>query len=141
MTAETSKKVRLVTELNDWADKYQGIRFSRENSVLEMTLRTRGGSPNRVVILTGTCDSFLASMDPAFQFPEPTIGEMLPCIILLDEFDRGDTDRLMDHAFRAAQLAEQREHEHRTVAAARQARGSARRCRGWSGSRDSARRT
>lgn len=94
-----------MTELNDYAEKYQGIRFSREDGVLEMRLHTRGGparwgaSPdclhaelgpafldvardaqNRVVILTGTGDSFIASMDPAFKFPEATIAEMWPRI-------------------------------------------------------------
>lgn len=94
-----------MTELKDYAEKYQGIRFTRESGVLEMTLHTHGGparwgsSPdslhtelplafldvgndpeNRVVILTGTGDSFIASMDPAFKFPEPTIAEMWPRI-------------------------------------------------------------
>ena len=94
-----------MSEFKDYADKYSGIRFRRENGVLEMTLHTRGGparwgsSPdclhgelgpafrdiardaeNRVVILTGTGDSFIADMDPAFRFPEASIAEMWPRI-------------------------------------------------------------
>ncbi len=93
-------------KLQDYAGKYQGIRFSRENGVLEMTLHTRGGparwgsSPdclhaelgqafvdvardieNRVILLTGTGDSFIAEMDPAFKFPESSVAEMWPRIV------------------------------------------------------------
>jgi enoyl-CoA hydratase/carnithine racemase len=92
-------------QLSDYQDKYAGIRFSRENGVLEMTLHTRGGpakwgsSPdslhrelgdafldiardgeNRVVLLTGTGDSFIAGFDPAFAYPEASIAEMWPRI-------------------------------------------------------------
>jgi enoyl-CoA hydratase/carnithine racemase len=31
---------------------------------------------NRVILLTGTGDSFIASFDPAFNFPEDSIAEM-----------------------------------------------------------------
>jgi enoyl-CoA hydratase/carnithine racemase len=92
-------------QLSDYQEKYSGIRFSRENGVLEMTLHTRGGpakwgsSPdclhgelgeafldiardreNRVILLTGTGDSFIAGFDPAFSYPEATIAEMWPRI-------------------------------------------------------------
>lgn len=93
-------------KLADYQDKYSGIRFSRGgDGVLEMVLHTRGGeakwgsSPdclhaelgdafldvgrdpeNRVVLLTGTGDSFLASFDPTFNFPEASLAEMWPRI-------------------------------------------------------------
>ena len=95
-----------MTELRDYAEKYQGIRFTRNDGVLEMKLHTRGeparwGSSldclhaelgpafhdvatdmeNRVIILTGTGDSFIASMDPAFQFHEASLAEMAPRIV------------------------------------------------------------
>lgn len=88
-------------QLTDYQTKYDGIRFSRENGVLEMTLHTRGGpakwgsSPdslhgelgeafldiardreNRVILLTGTGDSFIAGFDPAFSYPEASLAEM-----------------------------------------------------------------
>lgn len=88
-------------KLSDYQDKYTGIRFSRSDGVLEMTIHTRGGpakwgsSPdclhaelgeafldlardreNRVVLLTGTGDSFLAGFDPAFTHPEASLAEM-----------------------------------------------------------------
>ncbi len=91
--------------LDDYATKYQGIRFSRSDGVLEMTLHTRGGPvlwgssrdclhaelgeafldiardpDNKVILLTGTGDSFIAGFDPAFKFHEPTIAEMWPRI-------------------------------------------------------------
>ena len=90
----------------DYADRYHGIRFSRDNAgVLEMTLHTRGGAAlwgtsltslhtelgdafldvardrdNRVVILTGTGDSFIAAMDPEERAPEPGLAAMWPRI-------------------------------------------------------------
>jgi len=92
-------------QLGDYQNKYDGIRFARENGVLEMTLHTRGGpakwgsSPdslhrelgdafldiardpeNRVVLLTGTGDSFIAGFDPAFSYPEASLAEMWPRI-------------------------------------------------------------
>ncbi len=89
-------------QLSDYQDKYHGIRFVRDGSgVLEMTLHTRGGSAlwgistrslhaelghafrdvaadpaNKVVILTGTGDSFIAAMDDEEPFPEPTVAGM-----------------------------------------------------------------
>ncbi|MBV1690510.1 enoyl-CoA hydratase/isomerase family protein [Novosphingobium sp. G106] len=88
-------------QLSDYQDKYSGIRFTREGGVLEMTLHTRGGpakwgsSPdslhgelgeafldiardreNRVILLTGTGDSFIAGFDPAFSYPEASLAEM-----------------------------------------------------------------
>lgn len=93
-------------QLQDYAGKYQGIRFERENGVLEMTLHTRGGparwgsSPdslhaelgtafldiardieNRVIILTGTGDSFIADMDLTLKFPESSVAAMWPRIV------------------------------------------------------------
>ena len=91
-----------MTRLSDYADKYAGIVFSRDDAgVLEMRLHTRGGPAlwgtslkslhcelgdafldvardpeNRVVILTGTGDSFIAAMDPQEQFHEPGLAEM-----------------------------------------------------------------
>jgi enoyl-CoA hydratase/carnithine racemase len=92
-------------QFSDYAEKYKGIRFRREGGVLEMTLHTRGGpakwgssldclhaelgdafldvgrdSDNRVVLLTGTGDSFIAEFDPAFKFHEPSLAEMWPRI-------------------------------------------------------------
>jgi enoyl-CoA hydratase/carnithine racemase len=91
--------------LSDYATKYQGIRFDRSDGVLEMTLHTRGGPAkwgssrdclhaelgdafldvardrdNKVIILTGTGDSFIAGFDPAFKAHEPTLAEMWPRI-------------------------------------------------------------
>jgi enoyl-CoA hydratase/carnithine racemase len=88
-------------ELSDYEAKYSGINFARESGVLEVTLHTRGGpaqwgsSPdclhaelgeafldiardreNRVVLLTGTGDSFIAGFDPAFAYPEASLAEM-----------------------------------------------------------------
>jgi enoyl-CoA hydratase/carnithine racemase len=91
--------------LDDYASKYTGIRFTRDGGVLEMTLHTRGGPAkwgssrdclhaelgeafldlardpeNKIVLLTGTGDSFIAGFDPAFKFPEASIAEMWPRI-------------------------------------------------------------
>ena len=91
-----------MTQLADYAEKYQGIRFARsEDGVLEITIHTRGGpaqwgsSPtslhaelgdafvavardaaNKVVILTGTGDSFIVEMDPQDWFAEASLGAM-----------------------------------------------------------------
>jgi enoyl-CoA hydratase/carnithine racemase len=93
-------------KLGDYQNKYEGIRFSRDDDgVLEMVLHTRGGPAkwgsstdclhaelgdafldvardreNKVVLLTGTGDSFIADFDPAFSFHEPGIAEMWPRI-------------------------------------------------------------
>jgi enoyl-CoA hydratase/carnithine racemase len=92
-------------QLSDYQDKYPGIRFSRADGVLEMTLHTRGGpalwgsSPEslhgqlgeafldvardretRVVLLTGTGDSFIAGFDPTAGYPEASLAEMWPRI-------------------------------------------------------------
>lgn len=92
-------------QLADYRDKYQSIRFTREGGVLEMTLHTRGGpalwgsSPaslhaelgqaffdvardpeNRVVVLTGTGDSFIAGPDREQSYPEDSIAAMWPRI-------------------------------------------------------------
>ena len=95
-----------MTRLADYADKYAGIRFTRKDGVLEMTLHTRGGpakwgaSPdclhgelpeafndiardpeNRVVILTGTGEAFIDGFDPAFKAPETDLASMWPRIV------------------------------------------------------------
>ncbi|MCB2078657.1 MAG: enoyl-CoA hydratase/isomerase family protein [Novosphingobium sp.] len=94
-----------MTQLSDYADKYHCIKFSRSDGVLEMTMHTRGGPAlwgtslrslhaelghafldvardydNKVVILTGTGDSFCAAMDPEEQYPEPSLAHMWPRI-------------------------------------------------------------
>lgn len=91
--------------LEDYAGKYSCIRFARSGGVLEMTLHTRGGPAlwgtslaslhaelghafldvardpeNKVVILTGTGDSFIAGMDPEERFPEASLAAMWPRI-------------------------------------------------------------
>jgi enoyl-CoA hydratase/carnithine racemase len=88
-------------ELKDYASKYNGITFSREGGVLEMTIHTRGGPAqwgtrvtslhaelgdafahialdreNKVVILTGTGDSFLTEFDAEENFPETDMTHM-----------------------------------------------------------------
>lgn len=91
-----------MTQLSDYSGKYHGIAFSRDEAgVLEMRLHTRGGPAlwgtslkslhcelgdafldvardpeNRVVILTGTGDSFIAASDPEEQYHEPGLAEM-----------------------------------------------------------------
>ena len=92
-------------QLSDYADKYRHIRFSREDGVLEMVLHSRGGpalwgsSPEclhrelgdafldiardpqtKVVLMTGTGDSFIAGFDPDESYPEASIAEMWPRI-------------------------------------------------------------
>ena len=94
-----------MTQLSDYAEKYHGITFSRADGVLEMTMHTRGGPAkwgtslkslhaelghafldvardyeNKVVILTGTGDSFIAEMDAEEPFPEPSLAQMWPRI-------------------------------------------------------------
>lgn len=92
-------------QLSDYADRYHGIRFSREGGVLEVRLHTRGGPAqwgtslkslhtelgdafldiardreNKVVVLTGTGDSFIAAMDPEERAHEASLAEMWPRI-------------------------------------------------------------
>lgn len=92
--------------LDDYAEAYRTIRFARSgDGVLTMTLHTRGGPAlwgtsltslhrelgqacadlardpeNRVVILTGTGESFCAGMDPEERFHEPGLAAMWPRI-------------------------------------------------------------
>lgn len=92
-------------KLSEYSNKYEGIQFLRTDGVLEMKIHTRGGSAkwgssatclhaqlpeaflhvardreNRVVILTGTGEDFIAEFDPAFQSEESTPAEMWPRI-------------------------------------------------------------
>lgn len=95
-----------MTQLSDYAGRYHGIHFSRsENGVLEVILHTRGGPAlwgtslkslhtelgcafldiardreNRVVIITGTGDSFIAASDPEERAHEPSLAAMWPRI-------------------------------------------------------------
>lgn len=88
-------------KLADYADRYACIRFARTDGVLEVTLHTRGGEAlwgvterglhyelgqafldiardpeNKVVLLTGTGDSFIAAMDPEERAPEANLLDM-----------------------------------------------------------------
>jgi len=88
-------------KFDDYDGRYAGIRFAREGGVLEMTLHTRGGPAlwgtsvrslhaelgqafrdiaadpeNRVVVLTGTGDSFIADRDPQEVAAEPDMARM-----------------------------------------------------------------
>lgn len=88
-------------ELNDYANKYSCITFTRENGVLEMTMHTRGGPAqwgtslkslhaelgdafahlaldreNKVVIFTGTGDAFLTQFDAEEVSPEKELSHM-----------------------------------------------------------------
>jgi enoyl-CoA hydratase/carnithine racemase len=92
-------------QLSDYQNQYHCIRFAREGGVLEMTIHSRGGPAkwgtslkslhaelghafrnvgldyeNKVVILTGTGDSFIAEMDAEEPFPEPNLSAMWPRI-------------------------------------------------------------
>ena len=95
-----------MTQLSDYAEKYHGIRFARSpGGVLEMTLHTRGGpalwgtslrslhaelghafrdiagdQENKVILLTGTGDSFIAAADPHERFHEAGLAAMWPRI-------------------------------------------------------------
>ena len=95
-----------MAQLSDYAGKYQCIRFARsEAGVLEIAIHTRGGpalwgtslkslhaelghafldvardQENKVVILTGTGDSFIAGSDPQERFHEPGLAAMWPRI-------------------------------------------------------------
>jgi enoyl-CoA hydratase/carnithine racemase len=88
-------------QFSDYAERYEKIRFTRDEGVLEVTLHTRGGealwgsSPrslhrelgeafadiardpdNRVMLLTGTGHAFIAGMDREEPFPEPSLSGM-----------------------------------------------------------------
>ena len=92
-------------QLSEYAERYKGIRFERREGVLEMTLHTRGGPAlwgtstsslhaelgaafldiardreNKVLLITGTGDSFIAAMDPEERAPEPSLAAMWPRI-------------------------------------------------------------
>src|SRR5579871_3630320 len=93
-------------KLGDYQDKYRGIHMSRDYAgVLEMVLHTRGGPAlwgsapgslhaelgeafrdiacdpeNRVIVLTGTGDSFIGGSDPEASYPEASLAEMWPRI-------------------------------------------------------------
>lgn len=95
-----------MTQLGDYQHKYTGINFTRSPSgVLEMAIHTRGGSAkwgtsltslhtelgealldvardhaNKVVIFTGTGDSFIAEFDREENYPEASLAEMWPRI-------------------------------------------------------------
>jgi enoyl-CoA hydratase/carnithine racemase len=88
-------------QLSDYANRYETLRFERNDGVLEVTLHTNGGealwnvSPkghhaelgfafadisrdveNKVVILTGTGDNFIARRDPDEVVPEQKFTDM-----------------------------------------------------------------
>jgi enoyl-CoA hydratase/carnithine racemase len=88
-------------QLSDYADRYESLRFARDNGVLEVTMHTRGGEAlwgvteqslhaelgfafldiardqeNKVVILTGTGANFVASMDMETRPPETDRGDV-----------------------------------------------------------------
>jgi enoyl-CoA hydratase/carnithine racemase len=88
-------------QLADYATRYDTIKFERNDGVLELTMHTRGGEArwgtsttslhtelgnafldiardveNKVVILTGTGRSFVASMDDQERAPEQTLLSM-----------------------------------------------------------------
>jgi enoyl-CoA hydratase/carnithine racemase len=93
-------------QFDDYRERYQTIRFARsDDGVLTMTLHTRGGPAlwgtsltslhcelgracgdiardpdNRVIVITGTGESFCAGMDPKERFPEPSLAAMWPRI-------------------------------------------------------------
>lgn len=94
------------TRLEDYAQYYNSIGFSRSGGVLEMTIHTRGGEAlwgssdaslhnqlglafadiagdreNKVILLTGTGDSFIAAMDPSDRAAETSIATMWPRIL------------------------------------------------------------
>jgi enoyl-CoA hydratase/carnithine racemase len=88
-------------KLADYQDRYKTIHFARHDGVLELRIHTRGGEArwgvsenslhnelglaftdvardleNKVVIITGTGQSFLAGMDEQERPPEPTLAAM-----------------------------------------------------------------
>ena len=127
-----------MTELSDYADKYHCINFSRSDGVLEMTMHSRGGPAkwgtslkslhaelghafmdvardyeNKVVILTGTGDSFISEMDPEEPFPEPSLAHMWPRIqdeglaLLNNHIMRVRCEEMVDEIERTVALIEQ----------------------------------
>jgi enoyl-CoA hydratase/carnithine racemase len=87
--------------LSDYQSRYQTIRLERTDGVLELTIHTRGGEAlwgaserslhnelglacaeiardpaNRVVLLTGTGQSFIAARDPQERAGEPDLAAM-----------------------------------------------------------------
>ena len=88
-------------QFSDYQHRYNTIQMERSNGILELRLHTRGGeaqwgiSPqslhnelglafadlardreNKVVILTGTGDNFIAAMDAEERAPESSLAEM-----------------------------------------------------------------
>lgn len=88
-------------KLSEYAERYHSIRFNRTNGVLELTIHTRGGEAlwgtterslhnelgqacadiardpeNKVILITGTGNSFIAAMDAQKRAPEPSMGSM-----------------------------------------------------------------
>jgi enoyl-CoA hydratase/carnithine racemase len=88
-------------ELTDYQTRYETIRFTRTDGVLEMVLHTNGGealwnvskqghhneiglafadiardTENKVIILTGTGRNFVAARDPNEKVPEKNLHEM-----------------------------------------------------------------
>lgn len=88
-------------QLADYADRYETIRFERNDGVLEMTMHSNGGevqwnvsktghhnelglafadiardTENKVVILTGTGNTFVAARDEAEVVPEDNLHDM-----------------------------------------------------------------
>jgi enoyl-CoA hydratase/carnithine racemase len=92
-------------QFEDYATRYNTIRFARKSGVLEMTIHTRGGPAlwgtslkslhaelgdafldiardreNKVLVLTGTGDSFIAGMDREERAHEASLAAMWPRI-------------------------------------------------------------
>lgn len=93
-------------QFDDYCNRYETIRFARSaDGVLTMTLHTRGGPAlwgtslaslhcelghacadiardpeNRVIVITGTGDTFCAAMDAEERFPESSLAAMWPRI-------------------------------------------------------------
>ena len=92
-------------QFTDYRNKYHTIALTRTDGILEIRIHTRGGAAlwgtslqslhnelgllfadiaadpeNRVVILTGTGDSFIADMDREEGFPESSLAAMWPRI-------------------------------------------------------------
>ena len=88
-------------QLDDYAERYRNIRFERTEGVLQMTLHTRGGEArwgtsahglhaelgrafhdlsadpeNKVVLITGTGDKFIAEMDLEDRAPEASLADL-----------------------------------------------------------------
>jgi enoyl-CoA hydratase/carnithine racemase len=88
-------------QLTDYATRYETLRFTRTDGVLEMTLTTRGGEAlwgvserslhnelglafidiardpeNKVLLLTGSGNTFIAGMDPQERPPEASLKDM-----------------------------------------------------------------